>query len=108
MRPKQLWTGKQLVSNIIKIIVKLNKKDNVKGLSMEGKTKLSKAELQGNLSEETQFIVRDNELLQGIIDKNQVGSGAEYGLMHAFHELYGPKMLGQLFTALAKVFSFNL
>ena len=31
----------------------------------------------------------DNELLKGIIDKNQVGSNADYGLIHSFNELYG-------------------
>lgn len=75
---------------------------------MKSKAKLSKAELPGTLAEETDFIVSDNEIVQGILDKNQVGSGADYGLMHAFHELYGPKMLGQLFTAFAKVLSCNL
>lgn len=75
---------------------------------MDSKSKLSKNELQGTLAEETQLIVKDNEILMGVIDKNQVGSGADFGLMHAFHELYGYKMLGQLFTAFAKVLSVNL
>lgn len=75
---------------------------------MNAKSKLSKAELKGNLGEETEIIVRDNELLVGIIDKNQLGSGASFGLMHAIHELYGPKITGQVFTAFAKVLSANL
>lgn len=44
-KPKELWTGKQLLSNIMKIIVKLNGQGHVKGLSMQSKAKLSKGEL---------------------------------------------------------------
>ena len=46
----------------------------------------------------------DNELLQGIIDKNQVGSGAEYGIIHSFNELYGEAVTGKLITCLTKLF----
>jgi DNA-directed RNA polymerase I subunit RPA1 len=41
----------------------------------------------------------------GVLDKNQLGSGAEYGLLHAFHELYGPSLTGQLLTGLARLFA---
>ena len=46
----------------------------------------------------------DNQLLKGLIDKNQVGSGAEYGLVHSFNELYGEKTTGKLLTCLTKLF----
>lgn len=43
--PKQLWTGKQLISNLIKIVVDFpmgNKKNQIKeGLNMEAKAKVS-------------------------------------------------------------------
>lgn len=39
MKPKPLWTGKQLISNIIQNIVGLKGKDVV-GLNLEGKTRL--------------------------------------------------------------------
>jgi DNA-directed RNA polymerase I subunit RPA1 len=56
------------------------------------------------LEDEDIVIVKDNEILRGIIDKNQLGAGAEYGLMHAFHELYGPKLLGKLFSCFSRLF----
>lgn len=104
-RPRPLWTGKQLISNIIKIIVANSPYAHYPGLNMESKAKLTADELSGNMKDDCQVIVRDNELLQGVIDKNQVGGGADFGLMHAFHELYGADLLGQLFTALAKLLS---
>jgi len=84
------------------------KKDYEEGIFMEMKTKLSSDELTGIYKDDTLVIVRDNELLQGILDKNQFGAGATYGLMHAFYELYGPNMTGKLFTALAKLLSTHL
>jgi len=38
--------------------------------------------------------VKDNELLLGVLDKNQLGSGADYGMVHAFYEMYGPTLTG--------------
>lgn len=50
-------------------------------------------------------MVFHNELLKGLIDKNQIGSNSDYGLVHSFNELYGYKLTGQLMTCLTKLFS---
>jgi DNA-directed RNA polymerase I subunit RPA1 len=44
-KPQQLWTGKQLVSNVIKLVVEFSdlKFKDAKGLSMESKTKINKS-----------------------------------------------------------------
>ncbi len=42
--------------------------------------------------------------MKGLIDKNQVGSGSDYGLLHSFNELYGEKTTGKLMTCLNKLF----
>lgn len=39
--------------------------------------------------EESKVVIIDNELLVGIIDKNQVGSGADFGMIDSFNEIYG-------------------
>lgn len=75
---------------------------------MDLKAKLTAEELTGIYKDDTVVIVRDNELLQGVLDKNQFGAGATYGLMHAFFELYGSSLTGKLFTALAKLLSAHL
>lgn len=46
----------------------------------------------------------DNELIHGIIDKNQIGA-TEFGMVHSFYELYGPKLTSILLTSLAKLFT---
>ena len=75
------------------------------GLNMESKAKLGKNELPGFASDDIQVVVRNNELVLGVLDKNQLGSGADYGLVHAFHELYGAHMTGQLLTGLGRLFA---
>jgi len=39
--------------------------------------------------DENEVLVWNNELLKGLIDKAQVGSGSDFGLLHSFNELYG-------------------
>ena len=61
IKPKQLWTGKQLVSNVIKVVVEFSdaKFKAEKGLCMRSTTKISKSYLQG-YEEEAQIVVQDN------------------------------------------------
>ena len=49
MKPKEMWTGKQLISNVIKIIVSFSdlKFKNEKGLCMKSTTKISKNYMKG-------------------------------------------------------------
>lgn len=107
IKPKQLWTGKQLISNIIKLIVNLSDESSKKelGLTMRAKTKVPASYLGEAAKEESEVLVFHNELLKGLIDKNQIGSNSDYGLVHSFNELYGYKLTGQLMTCLTKLFS---
>jgi DNA-directed RNA polymerase I subunit RPA1 len=106
LKPKQLWTGKQLFTNIIKIVVDCNcEKKFQKGVFMEGKAKLNSDDLAGTFKDDFFIIVRDNELLAGVLDKNSLGSGSEFSLMHSFFEIYGGKITGKLFSAFAKLTS---
>lgn len=105
IKPKPLWTGKQAVSTILKNIVyqEEHKKKNVQGLNLDSKSRLAAAEWGPIGKEEGEVIFRDNELLQGTIDKNQFGA-TEFGLVHAFYELYGSEKAGVLLTSLARIF----
>jgi DNA-directed RNA polymerase I subunit RPA1 len=49
VKPKQLWTGKQLVTNVIKIVVGLSdlKFKDKKGLCMKSNTKVPKSYMSG-------------------------------------------------------------
>jgi hypothetical protein len=46
---------------------------------------------------------RNNELLQGVVDKNQYGASA-YGVVHAVYELHGATVAGNLLTALGRLY----
>ncbi len=39
--------------------------------------------------EESEVLIRDNQLLKGTIDKNLIGT-ASFGLVHSFFEVFGP------------------
>jgi RNA polymerase Rpb1, domain 3 len=51
---------------------------------------------------EQQVIIREGELLQGVLDKAAFGA-TECGLVHCVHELYGPESAGSLLTALGRL-----
>jgi DNA-directed RNA polymerase I subunit RPA1 len=86
-KPKKLWTGKQLISNIMKLIVSLSNESykEEKGLTMKAKAKVPEHYLGAAAKDEVNVLIIDNELLRGIIDKNQIGSGSDYGLAHSFN-----------------------
>lgn len=91
----------------MKVIVTSDSDDPEKenfGLNMESKTKLP-AEVFGIFGkEETQVIMSDNELMQGVLDKSQIGN-SEFGLVHSFYELYGSTLTGKLLTSLSRLFT---
>lgn len=66
MKPNPIWTGKQVISTILKNIVnqehdyKINK---LTGLNLDSKSKLSAKEWGPIGAEEGDVIFRDNELL---------------------------------------------
>lgn len=107
IKPKALWTGKQVISTLLKNIV--NKEQEYKvnkltGLNVSFKAKLSAKEWGPLGKEEGDVVFRDNEHLRGTLDKNAYGS-SEYGLVHAFYEVYGSEKAGELLTSLARVFT---
>ena len=61
MKPQRLWTGKQLISNIIQIIVKLKGEDII-GLNMVGKSRLQQDYMgpQGKEESNVDFYILDN------------------------------------------------
>ncbi len=126
LKPKRMWTGKQVISSIIKTIVGSEKPGLLKdgnGLNMDAKAKVKfsdatkkkilvedpvtktssfKEVFDAAAAEESDVILRDNELLQGVVDANQIGS-AESGIVHSFYELYGGKLTEILITCVARV-----
>lgn len=80
LKPIPLWTGKQLITAVLTII-----RNGRPGINMEAKSR-TKANIVGQ--EESEVLMRQGELLRGIIDKNALGASM-YGIVHAIQEAYG-------------------
>ncbi|KAL6046323.1 DNA-directed RNA polymerase subunit [Balamuthia mandrillaris] len=97
-KPRRLWTGKQIITNLLNVLLK-----DEAPINLDSKCKTPET-LWGGHREEGKVIIRDNELLTGVLDKNQFGA-SPYGLVHACYELYGMTKAGQLLSALGRLFT---
>eukprot|EP00357_Protocruzia_adherens_P030942 CAMPEP_0115014766 /NCGR_PEP_ID=MMETSP0216-20121206/26300_1 /TAXON_ID=223996 /ORGANISM="Protocruzia adherens, Strain Boccale" /LENGTH=1444 /DNA_ID=CAMNT_0002384621 /DNA_START=295 /DNA_END=4630 /DNA_ORIENTATION=- len=106
LKPQALWSGKQVISTILRTMVKSVYGDQglELGLNLQSKSKVAASAWGGSGREEGLVIIRNNELLTGILDKSQFGA-TEFGMIHAFHELYGPTLTGKLLTSIGRLFS---
>ncbi|XP_072860138.2 DNA-directed RNA polymerase I subunit RPA1 isoform X2 [Pogona vitticeps] len=111
LKPQHLWTGKQIVSTLL---INIIPEDHIP-LNLSGKAKIGgKAWIQlpahsihGSDLDfmcESQVLIRNGELLCGVLDKAHYGSSA-YGLVHCCYELYGGETSGKVLTALARLFT---
>lgn len=100
-RTTRLWTGKQVIHAVLNHIT-IGKPP----LNLDSATKVP-ADMWGTKSEEGSVIIRDNELLTGVLDKSQFGA-TEYGLVHSCYELYGPTFAGKLLSTLSRLFTIYL
>ncbi|XP_030595949.1 DNA-directed RNA polymerase I subunit RPA1 isoform X2 [Archocentrus centrarchus] len=111
LKPQRLWTGKQVVSTILLNVIP----QKAVPLNLVGKSKIpSKAWIQvppratpGYQSDsmcDSQVVIRQGELLVGVLDKAHYGSSA-YGLVHCCYELYGGETSGKLLSCLARLFT---
>lgn len=80
LKPIPLWTGKQLITAVLSVV-----RNGRPGLRLDSSSK-AKPNIVG--PEEAHVIFREGELLQGVIDKNSLGSSM-YGIVHAVQEAYG-------------------
>ncbi|XP_073676380.1 DNA-directed RNA polymerase I subunit RPA1 [Garra rufa] len=110
-KPVPLWTGKQVVSTLLLNVIPQNSIP----LNLTGKAKIpGKAWVKeppravpGYNAEamcESQVVIRQGELLMGVLDKAHYGSSA-YGLVHCCYELYGGETSGKLLSCLARLFT---
>ncbi|XP_067560587.1 DNA-directed RNA polymerase I subunit RPA1 isoform X2 [Pseudorca crassidens] len=111
LKPCPLWTGKQVVSTLL---INIIPEDHVP-LNLSGKAKIggkawvkeSPRPVPGFNPDsmcESQVIIREGELLCGVLDKAHYGSSA-YGLVHCCYEIYGGETSGKVLTCLARLFT---
>ncbi|OJK04708.1 hypothetical protein ASPACDRAFT_74279 [Aspergillus aculeatus ATCC 16872] len=97
IRPKPLWTGKQVITTILKNIMPPGRA----GLNLKSKSS-TPGDRWGEGNEEGTVIFKDGELLCGILDKKQIGPTAG-GLVDAIHEIYGHTIAGRLISILGRL-----
>ncbi|EDO07314.1 RNA polymerase Rpb1 domain 5 family protein [Babesia bovis T2Bo] len=115
--PQRLWTGKQVITTLLKTIVDgiakglhmtdVNFLRTYKGINLYSKSKTPGDAWGGandGCKEESIIIIRNSELLQGVLDKSQFGA-TPYGLTHLVYELLGPRASGSLLNAFSYLFT---
>jgi DNA-directed RNA polymerase I subunit RPA1 len=119
--PVPLWTGKQLVSSLLRAL-----SDHLPaGLYMEGKAKikddlwapsLGGAVVGGGGGSswkdvlpigDSTVCIRDGYMLTGVLDKNSLGN-TSYGLVHACAEVLGPQAAGTLLSSMGVLLTYFL
>lgn len=98
LKPKPLWTGKQAITSVLKLLTK-----GLPPLNLDSMAKV-KGELYGSANNEHVVIIRDGELLQGVLDKSQIGASM-YGMIHACYEVYGARIAADFLSALGRLFT---
>uniref|UniRef100_U3DUQ3 DNA-directed RNA polymerase subunit n=1 Tax=Callithrix jacchus TaxID=9483 RepID=U3DUQ3_CALJA len=111
LKPFPLWTGKQVVSTLLINIIpedhiplNLTGKAKITGKAWVKETPQSVPGFNPDSMCESQVIVREGELLCGVLDKAHYGSSA-YGLVHCCYEIYGGEISGKVLTCLARLFT---
>ncbi|ORY31547.1 beta and beta-prime subunits of DNA dependent RNA-polymerase [Rhizoclosmatium globosum] len=102
MKPKKLWTGKQVISTIL-----LNLTYEKVPINLISKSKIPAKAWDGAAPEENQVLVMSGNLLTGILDKSQFGA-ADGGLVHAVYEVYGAVYAGKLLSMFGRLFTHYL
>lgn len=97
IRPKRLWTGKQVITTILKNIMPPGRA----GLNLKSKSSTT-GERWGKGNEDGDVIFKDGEMLCGILDKKQIGPSAG-GVIDSIHEIYGHTIAGRLIGILGRL-----
>uniref|UniRef100_A0A3Q2XD14 DNA-directed RNA polymerase subunit n=1 Tax=Hippocampus comes TaxID=109280 RepID=A0A3Q2XD14_HIPCM len=111
LKPQKLWTGKQVVSTLLLNVIP----EKAVPLNLVGKSKIpgkswiqvpprATPGYQPDTMCDSQVVIRQGELLVGVLDKAHYGSSA-YGLVHCCYELYGGETSGKLLSCLARLFT---
>jgi DNA-directed RNA polymerase I subunit RPA1 len=107
LKPRELWTGKQVITSLLYHLRLVNERDNsgeaLPGISIETKAKTPGTAF-GESIEEHLVIIRDGELLRGVLDKAAFGP-SKFGLVHAVYEAYGPEKAGLLLNSFGRLFT---
>ncbi|KAI0518577.1 hypothetical protein F5B22DRAFT_644885 [Xylaria bambusicola] len=96
-KPFKRWTGKQVITTILKNI----KPAGCGDLWMTGRTSI-KQDPWGKFKEEGDVLFNDGEFITGILDKSQLGPSAG-GFIHSIHEIWGPESAARLLSCMGRL-----
>lgn len=96
-RPIPLWTGKQVMTTILKNITPIDCAPLV--LTSKSQTPPDR---WGSNSEEGIVHFKGGEFITGILDKSQIGPSGG-GFIHSIHEAYGPTVAGKALSVLGRL-----
>ena len=92
IKPSRLWTGKQVFTAVL-----MHYTRDQLPLTMAAKCKTPTAAI----GDDSMLIWR-NQLMAGVVDKSMFG---KHGLLHVFHELYGPDRTSIFTASLSRLFT---
>lgn len=104
-KPRPLWTGKQVISTLLHHLRRGRGRGELElpGISTECKSKMPESAFGGH-HEENLVLIRDGELLRGVLDKASFGA-TQFSLVHCVYEAYGPTKMGLLLNSLGRLFT---
>ncbi|KAF4522079.1 hypothetical protein B566_EDAN004063 [Ephemera danica] len=114
LKPRCLWSGKQVISTVILNVLPRHKaplslvdlaKISVKAWnSVPTNCRAGGTPLVGAEMTESEVVIRQGELLCGVLDKKHYGA-TPFGLIHCIYELYGGSTSSLLLSAFSKLFT---
>ena len=120
LKPEPLWTGKQVITTLLLHLCNSSRGKRLRradtygtntrhsmvrqgGISMERKAKTPGSAF-GESHEEHLVLIRDGELLRGVLDKAAFGA-TDFSLVHCIYEAYGPQKAGLLLNSFGRLFT---
>lgn len=98
LRPKQLWTGKQ----IFNVLMRPCKKSKVL-VNLEAKCREYKGTKRDLDDNDAYLVVRNSEVMCGVMDKSIIGDGKKDSIFYVIMRDFGPDYAVQAMNRLAKL-----
>lgn len=107
IKPKQLWTGKQVITTIIRNCIPNGRPAPSLNIKSKIGPKILGIKPEFEKLSDCHVIIRQGELVTGFMDKSNVGA-TQYGLVHTCYELYGGETSSALMSAFARLSTWYL
>ena len=101
VKPQMMWTGKQVFNVLMRpnngLGVLVNVDARCRGYSTKNQNEVN------DLQWDQYLVVRNSEIMCGVMDKSTLGSGKKDSIMYAMYRDYGPDAAAQGMTRLSKL-----